>query len=184
VTVELSDLDGLFDRSSRPKYPHSGAVVNASVAAFLTDATREQRSRPTVEVVLTFACPPLPPEEEEGTRARFRRFFTNEAELAALDLRVNRTEGVGSLRYALPLVVVAGFLALLFNTDVWPGGTAAGLVAFVYIFFVIVVWVMLWDPIEMLLFDSYLLRMRWRALRKLAAASVQFHYRTGARTAP
>lgn len=177
VEVEAKDLDGLFDRTAAPTYPHTGPMLNRTVAKFLVDSVREQRRTPEVEVTVTFRCPPLPAEEEASSRAQMSSFFSNEAELAALDLRVNRTEGLGSLRFAVPLVVVAGLVAGALYVNLGTSSAVDYLTALAYLVFITVVWVMLWDPIEKLLFDSYFIRLQHRALRKLAAAKVAFSYR-------
>jgi hypothetical protein len=41
---------------------------------------------------------------------------------------------------------------------------------------VVVIWMMVWDPLEKLLFDSYFIRLRIRALLKLSGAEVLFAY--------
>ena len=48
------------------------------------------------------------------------------------------------------------------------------LVAPFYLGFITIVWVLLWDPIEKLLFDAYRLKSRIVALEKLGRASIQF----------
>ena len=99
-------------------------------------------------------------------------YFTNEAELAALEQRVNRTEGWGSLRFAIPLVLFAALIAGLLSTNPAVLGGSTYFTAIAYLVFITIVWVMLWGPIEKLLFDSYFLRLRIHALQKLAAATI------------
>jgi hypothetical protein len=149
-------------------------MVNSSIAEFLVDSVREQRREPNVTVVVATDDPTSPPEREANARAQLGRFFANEAELVGLEIRVNRTEGAESLRYALPLVILAGLFALIANSGLLAGELPEGLLALLYVIFVVVVWVLLWDPIEKLLFDSHLLRLRWRALKKLESASYTF----------
>jgi len=120
--------------------------------------------------------PPLAPAEEADVRARISRFFTTERELAELDRHVNRTEGLASLRFALPVVLLAVLVIGVFYSEVGALNAEGYVAALVYLFFVVVVWVMLWDPIEVLLFNSFFLRMKILALRKLAEAEVRFVY--------
>ena len=176
VGVTIADLDSLFEQDLPPAYPHRGPMLNRSVAKVLVDSTREQRRIPRVELVVSVRTPPDVPEREAATRAQMRSFFANEAELAALDLRVNRTEGLGSLRYALPLVLLAGLAAGALYTNLWTLGDADYLAALAYLIFITIVWVMLWDPLEKLLFDSYFLRLQIRALQKLEKAQITFRY--------
>jgi len=178
VEVRLPNLDALFDRSTPPSYPHRGPMVERSVARFLQDATREQRRRPDIEVVLALESPPLLTEAEAEARRTIQRFFANEAELAALDFRVNRADGLGSLQFSIPFVLVALLIAGAVYLQVGVVSGAGFLEALVYLVFITIVWVMLWDPIELLLFDSYLIRRRIRALQKLSRARVTFVYPT------
>jgi hypothetical protein len=180
VEVEVKDLDGLFDRTTPPTYPHTGPIVNRALAKFLVDSVREQRKVPSIEVTVTFQTPPLGAEEEATARDQMRSFFANESELASLDLRVNRTEGLGSLRYSIPIILVAGLAAGLLYVQLGTTDASDLLLALGYLVFITIVWVMLWDPTEKLLFDSYFLRLQCRALRKLSNAEIVFRYRSAA----
>lgn len=177
LEVRLANLDMLFDRTSPPSYPHTGPMVERSVAKFLLDSAREQRRRREFEVVLALEGSPLPAATEDDTRAQLRRFFANEAELAELDARVNRSDGIGSIQYSIPLVVLALLVAGLFYAQVGSASGAGFLEALTYLVFITIVWVMLWDPLELLLFNSYLIRQRVHALRKLSRARITFVYR-------
>ena len=178
VDFELKDLDSLFDRDTSPSYPHTGPMLSETVAKFMLDTVREDRRSPLVEVHLTFRSSPLRPEEEAGTRAQMRSFFGNEAEMAGLERRVNRTEGLSSLRYSIPVVAVAALVVLLVTNPSTLGGPPY-LTELAYLVVVVVIWVMLWDPLEKLVFDSYFIRLRIQALHKLANAKITFAYRSG-----
>jgi len=179
VKVELRDLDSLLDRNATPTYPHRGPMLDNTVARFMVDTVREARRSPDVEVTITLRSSPLLPEEEAGARAHMSHFFANESEVSALGQRVNRTEAWGSLRYALPGVIVAGLIALLL-TNPSAFSIPVYLAELGYLVVVVVIWVLVWDPVEKVLFDSYFIRLRIRALHKLAAAKVVFAYRPGA----
>ncbi len=178
IEVQLKDLGALLDRTTPPTYPHTGPMVNKAVAKFLADSVREQRRTSHVEVTVTFQAPPLGAEEEANAQAQMRSFFANEAELAGLDVRVNRTEGLGSLRFATPLVLLAGLVAGLLYVQLGTIDASDLFLALAYLIFITIVWVLLWDPAEKLLFDSYFLRLQYRALHKLAAAKIVFVYRS------
>ena len=87
---------------------------------------------------------------------------------------MNRTEGWGSLRFAIPLVLFAALIAGLLSTNPSALGGSTYFTAIAYLVFITIVWVMLWGPIEKLLFDSYFIRLRIHALEKLAGAKVSF----------
>jgi hypothetical protein len=175
VRLEFKDPSSLFDPKTVPIYPHAEPMLNGSVAKFLLDTVRLDRRKPSVELTMAFRSAPLRPEEEESTRAQMKRYFAVEAELAVLAKDVNRTEGMGSLRFAIPVVLIAGLVAgyLSINTSLLG---PAYLTELAYLIVITVVWVMLWDPIEKLLYDSYLIRLRVHALRKLATAEIAFVY--------
>ena len=118
----------------------------------------------------------MPPAEEADVRERLSKFFATERELAELDRHVNRSEGFASLRYAVPVVLLAVLVIGIFYSQVGALSAEGYVAALVYLLFVVVVWVMLWDPIEVLLFNSFFLRLKIRALRKLAEANVRFVY--------
>lgn len=186
IEVHLPNLDALLDRTHAPSFPHAGPVVEPSVAKFLVDCAREQLAQREIEVVVELDEDPLAPSVEAEARAQMHRYFATEAELASLDLRVNRTEGLGSLRFAIPLVLAALLVAGFFYTQL--GGTTgvSYLEALTYLIFITIVWVLMWDPLEMLLFNSYMIRRRLRASQKLALGPVTFIYRSapGPRTDP
>lgn len=146
------------------------------MARFLFDSTREQLRHPALELAITLDQAPLAPDDEARAREAVHRYFAGEAELAALDLRVNRAEGFGSLRYAIPLIVAALLIAGLFYTQLGRGTGESYLEALTYLVFITIVWIMMWDPLEMLLFNSYMIRRRRRAFEKLAHASIAFSY--------
>jgi hypothetical protein len=173
VIVELKDFDSLFEWDAPPAYPHAGPMLNRPIAKFMIDTVREDRRSHKVDVTIAFRAPPLRPEVEAGARAQMSNFFANEVEMVALEQRVNSTEGWSSLRYAIPVVVIAGLVAgLLTNPSTLDA--PAYLAEIAYLVAIVVTWVMLWDPIEKLLFDSYFFRLRIRALNKLAKAEISF----------
>ena len=84
---------------------------------------------------------------------------------------------MGFLARTFPLIVVALVVAgILYlagpGLPVGPVGILA--TTLLYLLFITIVWVLLWDPIEKLLVDAYLLRTRISALRKLSRASLRF----------
>jgi hypothetical protein len=175
VKVVLKDIGSLFDRTTPSAYPHSGPMLDPAVTRYAVDSARQYRRRPHLTIALTFQSPPLRAEEEVGTRAQMSRFFSNEAELAGLDERVNSTEAWGSLRYSIPAVAVAALVAGLFTNPSTLGGPAY-LSEIAYLVALVIIWMMLWDPLEKILYDSYFIRLRIRALHKLAAAKITFAY--------
>ncbi|HYA58205.1 MAG TPA: hypothetical protein VEH57_07085 [Thermoplasmata archaeon] len=187
VRLEARDAEALFEGAGAPVYPHTGRQLNPRVASYLEGSTRAERRSGSVELLVTLRSPPMTPADEDRVRGELHTYFSEEEQLANLDLRINRTEGLGSFRYGIPWILVALLVA---GTFYWWLPTlesqvgAAFASALVYLFFITVVWVMLWDPIEKLLFDGYILRMRLRAVSKLAGAVIRFSYPASPSSAP
>lgn len=179
IVVEARSVEALFDDGTEPTYPHTSRLMNPRLALFLEGQARERRRESALEIRVRLNPPSLTPLEEENVSRQIRTYFEEERRLAELELRVNQTEGWGFFRRGLPLILLALLIAGVFYVAL-PNYASASLGAFVtalvYLLFITIVWVMLWDPIEKLLFDAYLLRARIRALRKLGTASVRFAY--------
>jgi hypothetical protein len=187
VRVVAHDAASLFDRDPSVAPPRSGRSLRPEVARFLELEIRAKPRSPAVALEVDLGESPLAAGDEERLREEIRSFFVDEERMVARELRVNRVEGWGAFRTFLPLIVVALAVAGLFYIEL-PRLDAAGLgallTALVYLLFITVVWVLLWDPTELLLFDAYFLRSRLRAVRKLAAASVRFRYSVPAGPGP
>ena len=187
VRIEARDEHDLFDEVTAPTFPHTGPPLRTPLAQFLEMSTRDHARSTEIEVVIALRRGPLPPSEEDRVRQRLRDFFEGERQLAELEVRVNRTEGIGSFRFGLPLILVALLIAGTLYVAV-PDVISARFVAFVtallYLTFITVVWVLLWDPTEKLLFDSYFLRRRRAAFVKLQNASVRLEYLPSATSLP
>lgn len=181
--IDTASLESPFDASSRPSYPHVGKAVEPGIAVYLENLARQHpRAGPlAVEVG-------LPPHalgdrsQPEATARCLQAYFGEEKQLAQLELDVNQHEGWGFLARMLPILVVALTLArILYVLE--PGLSSESLkalaVALVCLVFITIVWVLLWDPIEKLLFDAYLLRARIRALGRLQIATVRFSSERG-----
>lgn len=186
MEVEAKSADVLFDDRTEPTYPHTTRLMNPKLALYLEGLARELRGDPRVEIRIRLDSPSLVPGEEERIAKQIRTYFAEEQRLADLDFRVNQREGWGFFRRGFPLILVALLVAGIFYVaqPSVPSATLGTFVtALVYLVFITIVWVLLWDPIEKLLFDAYLLRSRVRALGNLGSASVRFAYGPATRTA-
>ncbi len=181
--IDAPTMDALFDASAKPVFPHTGRRVQDDLAEYLEYRAREHPHASGVEIVVALGTSGSGPSAEEEAGREVRAFFRAERELAELKLRVNQREGWGFLRRSMPLLLgallVAGVL-YLFGPD-FPVGPVGDLVTTLfYLLFITIVWVLLWDPIEKLLFDAYLIRAEMAALGELAEAPVRFVPDSGA----
>ena len=152
-------------------------MVERQFAGYVENLVREHRAPASIDLEIVLREPSPGPVQEEAARRDLRTFFREERDVGELDVRVNQREGWGFLRRTFPLLIVALALAGVFylSGPGFPGGPVGELLtALFYLLFITIVWVLLWDPIEKLLFDAYLLRSHVRALEKLGDASVRF----------
>ena len=174
LEVEVKDAASLFDDDASPTFPHSGRMMDSGLAEYLVDRTREVRRVPAVELAFKLRTAPMGEAQESELGSAVRTYFSNEEELAGLEWRINRAEGRAAFLYALPIVLLAGLAAGIFY--LYGFVFSFFVTALFYLFFITIVWVMLWDPIEKYLFDAYLARLRREALQKLAKAQIRFAY--------
>jgi hypothetical protein len=172
IDVDVPDTESLFEEDLRPAYPHRGRSLQVGLAQELVNRTRVARNTPSVNLNLRLSSPPIPPDRESGIRSSLRDYFSVEAELVALELKVNQGEGWRSMALAIPIVIAAGLVAY----PVYALANSSFVISFVYLMIITVVWVMLWDPIEKLVFDPIFIRLRRDALAKLRDATLTFEY--------
>lgn len=176
IRVEARDADALFEDGPGVS-PHPEKVVTSDLAEHLGLAARERRKVPSLSITIVLASGPLPAGREESIRTDLHHFFADEADRSQLNGRVNRTEGWGSFRYAVPFLALFGVLSYALYSLVLPNFQF--LITLIYLVAISVVWVMLWDPIEKLIFSGYLIDVETAAYRKLATAPVRFEARSG-----
>lgn len=95
--------------------------------------------------------------------------FARRADTATRDLRRNFRDGRAALAVGLAILGACLGVALLLT----PEGEARGLARFVQESFVIVGWVALWKPAEILLYDWLPIARKRALFRRLAAAPVR-----------
>jgi hypothetical protein len=179
LEVVAKDGDALFEDRRDPVYPHTGRRLNPSLAEYLELQARLHLWAPSVELRVVLRSPSLSPAEEDRVRGELVRHFADEQVTARLAVRVNHREAIGFFRRWAPLLVVAVAVAGVFYLTipvVGPVKLSTLVSALVYLVFITIVWVILWDPIEQLTYDAYRLKARLRALAKLQAASIRFDY--------
>ena len=152
LPVIAGEPQDLFEEGT---FPFRGPVLNESVRDHLLLRVREARTVPVVELEVRF---------ERDLRA----FYTGAAEEAEAEVRVNHIEA----RHTFMLGLIGSAIALAVAI---PVRLYLGFDFYIIEFLcIVVVWILMWDSIEKLLWDSMLLRMRSTATRKLRDAAVRF----------
>ena len=164
LSVDAARPDDLFEDGA---FPFRGPVLKESVQEYLLQSTRIARTVPEVELAFRFARSPTD-EEQARFERELRAYYEVATEEVQREIRVNRVEGRRTFLLGLIGSVIA--LAIAIPTRLYLGFDFY-IVEFLC---VVVVWVLMWDAIEKLLWDATLLRMRYRAVRKLRDATVRY----------
>ena len=174
LSVEVSAPQDLFEPGA---FPYRSPMVKESVHQYLLTRVRIARTVPQVELDFRFDHP-LSEEEKAQFERDLRAYHEVSMAEVQAELHVNRVEArrtfvlglIGSviaLAIAIPLRIYLGF-------DFY-------IIEFLCI---VVVWILMWDSIEMLLWDSMLIRMRFNATRKLKDATIRYTPTGGGVAAP
>ena len=164
LPVIAGEPQDLFEEGT---FPFRGPVLNESVRDHLLLRVREARTVPVVELEVRFERE-LTAEEKTQFERDLRAFYTVAAEEAEAEVRVNHIEA----RHTFMLGLIGSAIALAVAI---PVRLYLGFDFYIIEFLcIVVVWILMWDSIEKLLWDSMLLRMRSTATRKLRDAAVRF----------
>jgi hypothetical protein len=154
VVLKLNTIGELFNAPDID--PFSENEIDVLGEAALPHAVRQmlaRRLRHWHEARLVIQLPPdqITPDLQAQTQAAVRRYCTAKIEDNRLTIRLSRVRSAIGLIIvtviSIAVIVVAWFL---FNTIFSPRSDAAGVVAASISVFV---WVILWNPMDKLLFD-------------------------------
>jgi hypothetical protein len=154
VVLKLNIISELFNAPD--VNPFAENEIDVLGEAALPHAVRQmlaRRTRHWHEARLVIQLPPdqITPDLRVQTQAAVRRFCTAKIEDNRLTIHLSRVRStIGLAVVTIISVVVIALAWLLFNTIFSSQSDAAVIVAFSISVFV---WVILWDPMEKLLFD-------------------------------
>lgn len=148
--------------------PFREGDLAAEAEDYITDWATELPRAASLAVVIHL--PPAEAGSDAATRLpeAIRGHFTRRAERMSRDIRQNFADGRKALVIGIAILAACLGVAVL----VAPGGDATGLARLAQESMVIVGWVALWRPAEILLYDWLPLARRRAVYRRLAAAEV------------
>ncbi len=168
VVLKLNTIDELFNAPDIN--PFSEREIDVLGEAALLRAARQmlaRRVRHWHAARLVIQLPPdqLTPDLQAQTRAAVQRFCTAKIEDNGLTIRLSRVRSaIGLAAVTIISVVVIAVALLLFNTILaGQAGTDVGALAAASIS--VFVWVILWNPMDKLLFDWVSPALENRVLR-------------------
>jgi len=166
VDVKVDNVEHLFD--NRDPAPFRQRDLDPALVEYLRDAAEDLSGHRLIRLVVWLAKPCAPKEIEEAMRSHFR----DEIERIRRRRRGQRRAGQIALVIAIALVVALLALAQLVSTVV-PGSIGAGLKEGL----TISSWVVMWRPIEVLIYDWIPRRQERKVLTKILEAPISV--RTG-----
>ena len=168
IDVRIAQIEQLFD--NRDPAPFRERDLDPDLVEYLLAAGDDLVVYRVFRLVFWLEKPCQPGEIEGAFHAHF------EYELDRLDRRRSRTRRTGQIALVVALVIITGLLALaqLVSSTV-PGELGAGL----HEGLVISCWVIMWRPVEVLIYDGIPWRRERRVMRRLLDAPIDIRVGKG-----
>ncbi|MCX5744724.1 MAG: hypothetical protein NT062_19730 [Proteobacteria bacterium] len=168
IDVSVGSLQQLFD--NRDPAPFRERDLDPALAEYLVDASEDLFKQASFRVVFWLSMPCPPGEIEEAVRAHFTDAIA----------RIRRTRRLrrrtGQVAFLLAIVLVVALLSFSqFVATLVPGTLGAGLKEGL----VISSWVVMWRPVETIVYDWIPVRHERQVAEKLLAAPIDVRAGTG-----
>lgn len=169
LDVRVTSVDQLFD--NRDPAPFRRRDLDPGLVEYLVAAGYDVAVAERVRIVFWVDQPCSPHEVKDGVHAHF------EYELERLQRRRREQVRTGWVALAIAIVAVVVLVGLAgLVARVIAGALGAGIKEAL----VISGWVLLWRPVELLIYDGIPWRRQRRVLRRLLEASIELHAGAGA----
>lgn len=170
VDVKVNHIDQLFD--SRDPAPFRARDLDSNLDEYLRDASEDLAAHPGFRVVFWFREPCPPGELEQA----FRAHFEDALERIRRQRRRHRRAGQVSLLLGILLIIAMLSLAqLLLTLALALGSLGAALREGL----VILMWVVLWRPVEVLIYDWIPVRHERKIVSRLLEAKIDIRVGEG-----
>jgi hypothetical protein len=173
VDVRIAGIEQLFD--NRDPAPFRERDLDPDLVEYLLDAGDDLRSERTFRLVFWLTNPCQPGEIDAAFHAHF------EYELERIERSRRRQRRTGQVALLLGACVIVALLSLAQLVGrVAPGSIGAALREGL----VIASWVVMWRPVEILIYDWIPVRRQRRVIRRLLAAPIDVRTGAGPDVAP
>ncbi len=169
IDVRVGQIEQLFDY--RDPAPFRGRDLDPGLVEYLTDAGEDLVRHETFRIVfwLESECA-KPAEIEAAVRSHF------EYVLDRIRRRRREHRRAGHAALVIAIVALAGLLSLAqLIASAIPGSLGAGLKEGL----IILAWILMWRPIEVLVFDGIPVRRERKVMSKLLAAPIEVRVAEG-----
>jgi len=171
IDVRIAQIEQLFD--NRDPAPFRERDLDPDLVEYLLAAGDDLVAYRVFRLVFWLEKACQPGEIEGAFHAHF------EYELDRLDRRRGRTRRTGQIALVVALVIITGLLALAqLVSSIVPGELGVGL----HEGLVISCWVIMWRPVEVLIYDGIPWRRERRVMRRLLEAPIDIRVGKGPET--
>lgn len=161
VDVKVESVERLFDL--RDPAPFRGRDLDPGLVEYLSDAAEDLARHASLRVVFWVERPCRPTEIEEAFRAHFRYV------LHRVRHRRREQRRTGHVALVFAILLVSALLALSqLVANAFPGSLGFGLKEGL----VILSWVVLWRPVEVLIYDGIPVRRAIKVASRLLEAAI------------
>ncbi len=175
VILKLNTIDELFNAPD--VNPFASNEIDVLGEAALLHATRKMLARRIrhwheARLVIQLPSDQITPELQTQTRAAIQRYCTAKIEDNRIIIHLSRIRSaIGLLMVTIISLGVMGVAWLLFNT-VFAAAANTTISALVVASISVFVWVILWDPMEKLIFDWVSPALENRVLRGIMGMEI------------
>ncbi len=173
VDVRLASIERLFD--NRDPAPFRERDLDPDLVEYLTSAAEDLVARPAFRVVFWVDRACEPQEIEEAFRAHF------DYELERIDRQRKRNRRIGQVALLLAVILI---IALMSLAQLLGRLAQSSIVAGLKEGLMISSWVLMWRPVEVLVYDWIPWRRERKVLRRLMAMPIDVRTGKGPDVAP
>lgn len=162
IDVRVENVEQLFD--NRDPAPYRARDLDTDLVDYLVDAAEDLYRHGPFRIVLWIAGAP----KTDGIDAAFKAQF--DYELARIQREGRRRRGIGAVAFVLAAMLLAILLtAAHFIATTWPGNFGEA----VREGLVICSWVVLWRPVDIIVYDWIPPRRRRKLFERLRDAPLE-----------
>lgn len=164
IDVRLKTAHQLFD--TRDPAPFRERDLEEAAVEYIVGAFEDLNAKAEVKIVLWIA-EPSPDLSPETLKEAVRAFFAYE--IVRLQRRIRQHLKTGQVALGMGLAMLAAFLTLAELTRLLPEGTVRQILREGL---VIIGWVAMWRPVDVLLYDWWPLVRHRRLLKRIVATEI------------
>lgn len=175
IRLAVATVANLFNAPDADPYSQRETDIlgEAGIDRLLLQLQLHPRRKPVAEtLIVTLPADQITPDLQAELPAAIRRYCATHIEDNRLQIRLSRMRHTVGMGLVLLISLVAIAIAILLISTLFAGASQV-VQGMIYASTSVFVWVILWDPLEALLFDWAMPARENRALERLMAMNVE-----------